>query len=271
MKKYIYLIFFIIVNFYTNTQLANETLIYADSITYDKDKNILAKGNAKIISNQKIIISDLIIYNKVKEKYIIPKEFTFRDEKNNFYYGESGEFSKDLNKGKINNTKMLLSDGSRIVGKELIRDGEIDIITKGAFSPCISKINIKNFKCPIWQVEDEKLLHDREKLFLYHKHAKIKIFNIPVAYIPYLVTPSPLRKKRKSGFLNPSIGLNFIDAQTSQMVSFPYYFNIDIDKELYFTPIINYGGGVDSSQRFKFDFRRYIYYKIIIRYKCWKW
>ena len=28
----------------------------------------------------------------------------------------------------------------------------------------------------------------------------------------------------------------------------PYYFNLAIDKELTFTPIINYGGGVDSSK-----------------------
>ena len=35
-----------------------------------------------------------------------------------------------------------------------------------------------------------------------------------------------------------------------------YYFNIDIDKELLFTPIINYGGGVDASQRFVFDYNQ---------------
>ena len=33
------------------------------------------------------------------------------------------------------------------------------------------------------------------------------------------------------------------------MVSFPYYFAIAEDKELLLTPTINYGGGVDSSQR----------------------
>ena len=40
--------------------------------------------------------------------------------------------------------------------------------------------------------------------------------------------------------------------------SFPYYFNISQDKELLFTPIINYGGGVDSSQRFIFDYNQII-------------
>ena len=49
----IFFIFFIFLNiiFYTNIQLAKELLIYADSIDYDSQNNIIAKGNAKIISN----------------------------------------------------------------------------------------------------------------------------------------------------------------------------------------------------------------------------
>ena len=65
-----------------------------------------------------------------------------------------------------------------------------------------------------------------------------------------------LRKKRKSGFLTPSINLNFFDTKISQSTSFPYYFNLSQDKELTFTPTINYGGGIDSSQRFEFDYNQ---------------
>ena len=73
-----------------------------------------------------------------------------------------------------------------------------------------------------------------------------------------MVTPSPLRKERKSGFLTPSLNFNFFDSKTSQSPSFPYYFNLSEDKELTFTPIFNYGGGVDSSQRFNFDYNQII-------------
>ena len=86
----------------------------------------------------------------------------------------------------------------------------------------------------------------------------MRILNVPVFYLPYLVTPSPLRKERKSGFLNPSINFNFFDTKISQSTSLPYYFNISEDKELTFTPTINYGGGVDSSQRFLFDYNQLI-------------
>ena len=151
---------------------------------------------------------------------------------------------------------MILKDGSRIVGKEAYREGKIDLINKGVYSTCESKIKIKNFICPIWQLESEKMIHDRDKLFIYNKHVKMRVLNVPVYYFPYLVTPSPLRKERKSGFLSPTISLMFIDAQTRQTVAFPYYFAMDIDKDLIIKPTINYGGGVDASQSITSNYRQ---------------
>ena len=63
MKKIIYNFLIIFIFLYANNPKADELLIYADNISYDSDKNIIAKGNAKIIKNEEIITSDLIIYN----------------------------------------------------------------------------------------------------------------------------------------------------------------------------------------------------------------
>ena len=243
---------------FTKFNSAKEVLIYADSINYDNEENIIAKGNAKIFFENQFIISDLIIYKKKIDKILLPTNFTLKDDNNNFFEGTNGYFDKNLNDGKIENAKIRLNDGSRIVGKTVKRKGDIDIISKGVYSPCKSRIKIANFICPTWQLEGEKILHDNKNLFLYQKHSKLRIINTPVFYLPYLVTPSPLRKERKSGFLTPSFNFNFFDTKVSQSTSFPYYFNIDIDKELTFTPTINYGGGVDSSQRFSFDYNQII-------------
>ena len=242
--------------FFTNTQLASEILIYADNIDYDKNDNLVANGNVKILFGNQILASDLVIFNKKLDQYIIPKNFEFKDENDNFYSGTSGIFTKNFENAEIENVKILLNDGSRIVGTKAKRTGEIDIISKGVYTPCKSRIKIGNFICPTWQLDGEKILHDNENLFLYQKHSKMRILNSPVFYLPYLVTPSPLRKKRKSGFLTPSLNFKFLDTKVSQHTSFPYYFNLSVDKELTFTPMINYGGGVDSSQRFLFDYNQ---------------
>ncbi|MDC0217226.1 hypothetical protein OAJ70_03845 [Pelagibacteraceae bacterium] len=256
-KKYLYkislILFFLLI---TNQQNANEILIYADQISYDQKNNIIAKGKAKILYKNNIVSSNLIIYSQKTGDITLPTEFNLKDERNNYYYGSSGSFESNFKFGKINDVKVLLEDGSRIVGKQIKRDDNIDIISKAVYSPCNSKIKIADFLCPVWQLESEKMLHDYDKLFLYQKHSKMRVFNFPVFYSPYLLTPSPLRKERKSGFLTPSVNLNFFDTNISQSTSFPYYFNLSQDRELTFTPIINYGGGTDSSQRFKFDYNQ---------------
>jgi LPS-assembly protein len=255
-KKIFYLFFILLFSLITNQQNAKEILIYADQITYDQKNNIIARGKAKILYDNQIISSNLIIYSQTTGDVTLPIEFSLKDQRNNYYYGSSGTFESNFEFGNIKDVKVMLEDGSRIVGTSIKREGNIDIISKGVYSPCNSKIKISNFLCPIWQIESEKMLHDYDTLFLYQKHSKLRVFNLPVFYSPYLLTPSPLRKERKSGFLTPSVNLNFFDTKISQSTSFPYYFNLSQDKELTFTPILNYGGGINSSQRFNFDYNQ---------------
>ena len=256
-KNFIFInIILFIFLFIPSFNYAKEILIYADNISYDNEENIIARGNAKIFQDNQLIVSDLIIYKKTEEKIVLPSKFVLKDENNNFYEGENGYFLKNLSFSQFDNPKIRLNDGSRLIGKKIKREGHIDIISKGVYSPCKSRIKIGNFICPTWQLEGEKILHDNKKLFLYQKHSKMRVINTPVFYIPYIVTPSPLRKDRKSGFLLPSVSLNFFDTKTSQSTSFPYYLNLAVDKELLFTPTINYGGGIDSSQRFTFDYNQ---------------
>ncbi len=252
-----FILFFLII-IIPDINNAKEILIYADSISYDENDNIIARGNAKIFQNNNLIVSELIIYDKIKQQILLPSNFIFKDSNNNYFQGDNGIFVKNLDYAEFDNPKIRLNDGSRLIGKKIKRDGDVDIISKGVYSPCKSRIKIANFICPTWQLEGEKILHDNKNLFLYQKHSKLRLLNTPIFYIPYMVTPSPLRKERKSGFLTPSVSLNFFDTKVSQSISFPYYFNISIDKELIFTPVIKYGGGVDDSQRFIFDYNQII-------------
>ena len=103
-----------------NFNSAKEILIYADNISYDEDDNIIARGNAKIFQKNQLIISDLIIFNKVEEKIVLPSKFVFKDNNNNFFEGENGFFLKNLNIAEFDNPKIKLNDGSRLIGKKII-------------------------------------------------------------------------------------------------------------------------------------------------------
>ena len=97
-KIYLFFLFFLIL--ITTTQhSAKEILIYADSIDYDAQRNIIGKGNVKMISENEVIMSDLIIINEKTNKITLPVIFSYKDNKNNYYFGTSGEFSKNFANG----------------------------------------------------------------------------------------------------------------------------------------------------------------------------
>ena len=76
-----------------NSQNASEILIYADEIFYDKDNNLIGRGKAKILFENQVINSDLIIYNKNSKVILIPSEFKYKDDKNNLFFGSEGSFN----------------------------------------------------------------------------------------------------------------------------------------------------------------------------------
>ena len=47
----------------------------------------------------------------------------------------------------------------------------------------ITTFKIKNFMCPIWQIESEKIIHDNESLILYQKHSKLRFFKTQILII----------------------------------------------------------------------------------------
>ena len=87
-----------------------------------RENNIIAKGKAKILYENQIISSDLIIYSQTTGDVTLPIEFSLKDERNNYYYGSSGAFESNFEFGRIDNGKVLLEDGSRIVGKQILKE-----------------------------------------------------------------------------------------------------------------------------------------------------
>ena len=80
MRNKFIILFFLFIIFFTTTHSARELQIYADSIVYDSNNNLVAKGNVKVIQGNQILTSTLVIINEKQKKITLPKEFKFKDE-----------------------------------------------------------------------------------------------------------------------------------------------------------------------------------------------
>ena len=74
-------------------------------------------------------------------------------------------------------------------------------------------------------------MHDNEQKTLFYKNALIKIYDIPIFYLPVLSHPDPT-VDRRSGFLLPG----FTDTRNlGSSISIPYFFAFNKDKDFTLT------------------------------------
>ena len=100
--------------------------------------------------------------------------------------------------------------------------------SKSVFTLCDYR---KKDKCPPWSIQASKMLHDNKKKTIYYDNAIIKVYDVPIFYIPKLSHPDPT-VERRSGFLPPTIS----DSKNlGSGVSLPYFFDMGRDKNFTLT------------------------------------
>ncbi|MDC0530117.1 LptA/OstA family protein [Pelagibacteraceae bacterium] len=234
----------------------------------EKEKILETKGSTKITTSEKYIIEGSnILFNNNKDFIKSEDDAIITDQDNNKIYlenfeyqsvnnifrsigyikvedktGNTSEFSQiyiDTKKKEIlgtdikafmndNNFKINDKNKPRIFANSMSINKNKSKFNKSIFTLCDYR---KNDKCPPWSIQATEMLHDNKKKTIYYDNAVIKVYDIPIFYIPRLSHPDP-SVKRRSGFLPPS----FSDSKNLGFgVSVPYFFAVNEDKNFTFT------------------------------------
>ena len=211
-----------------------------------KSKNILVDDNVKLIqSNEETIIED-IDKNKIfldNFEYLVNDNIfksvgfvNVLDNLDNFY--KFSQIYIDTNKKEILGTdikanlnsqvfKVNKNNKPRVFANTVKIDKEKNAFGKNIFTLCDYR---SKDKCPPWTIQSTKMLHDKKKKTIFYDNALIKVYNIPIFYIPKLSHPDP-SVDRRSGFLPPS----FSDSKNlGSGLTIPYYLAINKDKDFTF-------------------------------------
>ena len=91
----------------------------------------------------------------------------------------------------------------------------------------------ENDKCPPWSIQASEMLHDRKKT-IYYDNAVIKVYDIPIFYLPgFLILTQLLTEDQDSCLLHLEDSKNL-----GAGVSIPYFWAVKNDKN--FTVTINF-------------------------------
>ena len=223
----------------TNVKLKEGYELISKNVLYDMKKKILN-------SNEKSTIIDI-------DGNVIESSMFNYDIKNNLFSSIGKIKILDINKNKyffkeiyidtlkremigsdisivLDQQNFGVSDDSdpRFVANDILISDNKTKLSKGVFTVCQKREG----KCPPWSLKAKKIVHDNVKKNIYYEHAVLKIYDVPVFYFPRFFHPDPT-VKRQSGFLFPF----FTNTTTTGFgTSVPYYWAINKDKDLTFSP-----------------------------------
>lgn len=225
--------------------------ISANKILYYKGKNIIeTTGNSKYTDQNIILAGNNFSYNTKLKILKAQKNIILTDKEKNKFFFDEFQYDEIKQIGYGENIKVKTSDGSYLESNYGIVDNKKKIIQldNGKFTTCINIKNNKNEFCPSWSLNSKKIYHDKNKKLITHKHAILKLNKIPVFYTPYISHPDPT-VKRQSGFLPPIIKTL---SNTGKTIQIPYYWAINKDKDLTFTPVYYF----DEHNLYKASYRQ---------------
>lgn len=213
----------------------------ADKIIYDQEKNIItASGNVVLHQNGNSLNADTVIYNTNTGEVNAKGGITINETSGNILYTEDAVLNGDLKEGFINNTRVIFTDGSKLIARSGERKSQLTILQNAIYSPCEFCLEPGKEK-PTWHIKADEITHDSDDKTIRYKNVRLEIAGIPILYSPYLAHPDPTVRSR-SGLLPPTRLGN--STELGAYFQVPYFFDISQSQDFTFEPIITSREGI---------------------------
>ena len=192
----------------------------SDTIKVDeKNKIVTASGNVVIINENRKIIADKVVYDQNIDKAIATGKVILTEKDGSIYESNEVVLTNEFKSVVAIPLFGKLEDKSSISSENFKKNdiGE-SFFNEGVYTAC--DCDLKKQETPIWRLESKQIHHDPKTQTIYLKHPVMKIFSLPVYYLPYLSFPD-WTVKRRSGFLTPTYGYS---NRNRFHIKVPYYY-----------------------------------------------
>ncbi len=192
----------------------------SDTIKVDeKNKIVTASGNVVIINENRKIFADKVVYDQNIDKAIATGKVILREKDGSIYESNEVVLTNEFKSVVAIPLFGKLKDKSSVSAENLKKNdiGE-SFFNEGVYTAC--DCDLKKQETPVWRLESKQIHHDPKTQTIYLKHPVMKIFSLPVYYLPYLSFPD-WTIKRRSGFLTPTYGYS---NRNRFHIKVPYYY-----------------------------------------------
>ena len=235
-----FVVFLIIFLTFASSYGQESVLIESDSIERDKDDIITAKGNVVVTYLDKVLKSDIVIYDAKNKKVTLPEKFYIKT-KSFEGTGSRGWVDVENDEGEIFDYEGVVEGKYFVRGKYLKRVKDTYYFNDGEFSSC-------PFDQYDWNIKASSgSLKQNDKVKTYNM--TFRFCRIPIFYTPYFSYPAT---NRKTGLLQPLIGQ---DTYNTFIYKQPVFFVINDSSDITLTTDYRnkQGFGLSTEYRRLFD------------------
>lgn len=233
-----------------------QMLLESDELIFDHDRDtVTAAGSVRIDYDGSRLVAQRVVYNRATGRLMAIGEVEILDRDGNRIFTDQIDVTDDFRDGFVNALRVETADETYFGAESARREsGTVTTFNNGVYTACKPCEN-KPGRPPIWRVKGQTIIWNSEKKTIRFHHARLELFGLPLAYLPFLEVPDHT-VKRKTGFLAPGI---VYKSELGFGVSVPFYFALSptFDLTVQGTYLSKQGFLGEAEWRQKFDSGQY--------------
>jgi len=208
-------------------------LIDAESIVYDRSRDmVVAEGAVTVVQGARALSAERIEFFISEDRIVASGGVTLLEPGGEVVRAERAELSDGLKRAVASHLGLRLTDGSRLVGREVERTAGVGTtLTDGAFTPCAACEDDPD-RPPLWRLRARKVVHDEVAKDIEYEDVTLDIAGVPIGYLPYFSHADPT-VSRRSGVLAPTM---FFGGEFDAVAQVPFFWEIAPNEDLTFKP-----------------------------------
>lgn len=183
-----------------------QLLLQADQLIYDNDANqVTAFGDVRLDYDGRRVVAEKVTYNQATRRVTASGNVEIVEPDGTRTYAQEIDLTDDFGRGFVNALRVETTDNTRFAAESAERFAdEKTVFNHGVYTAC-EPCRDKPDRAPLWQVKAQTIILDGKAQTITYKHARLELFGLPIAYLPWFQQPSP-DVRRKSGLLMPHFG-----------------------------------------------------------------
>jgi len=208
-------------------------VLIADSLQVQGRNVLIATGNIEVFHGERRLKARKITFDRQNDLLTIEGPITLTDGAETVILADSAELDPSFQNGLMTGARMIFEQRAQLAARQLSRiGGRYSQLYKVAATSCRV---CNSDEPPLWQIRATKTTHDAEARQLYFENAQLRIWDVPVFWLPRLRLPDPTLE-RATGFLIPSLKQN---SQLGFGVKIPYFIRMGDHRDLTVTPYVS--------------------------------